>query len=77
MTLGNLQKLWEARFCRILEMEKESLDFYRNLLEAYAPTLEGLKSKEALEKIAADEAMHVRIAGELLRIIMGIPNTRF
>ncbi len=76
MLHDKLQQLWEERFTKILDIEREAFLFYKNILQNYAPLLESTRSKELLEKIAADELAHTKIAMELLRTAIGIPASR-
>ncbi len=57
------------RFSKIRDLERDSLYFYSGILKSYKDFLEGTKAKAILELIMKDEAKHVQIAEELLRIV--------
>lgn len=63
------KELWEIRFQKILEGEKEALLFYRNLLKENEQLFRDTKAKRMLEDIRRDEAKHVRIARRLLNLV--------
>lgn len=63
------KELWETRFRKILELEKDSYHFYKNLLERNKTILEGTRIKNVLEQIMHEESQHARIAHELLRLV--------
>ena len=64
-----LKALWELRFKRILILEKESFDFYQELLVKNSRFLEGTKAKEKLEILMKDERRHARAAERLLHFL--------
>ena len=63
------KELWEIRFQKILEGEKEALLFYHNLLKGNEQLFRDTKAKRMLEEIRRDEAKHVRIARHLLNLV--------
>jgi rubrerythrin len=65
----HMKKLWEIRFKKVYDLEKESELFYQKLLEENKELLEGTKAKEILEQIRHDEIKHAKIAEELLNIV--------
>jgi rubrerythrin len=64
-----LKELWELRFLKIWEGEREALIFYKDLLHENKELLVGTKTKRILEQIKRDEAKHARIAHELLNLV--------
>lgn len=69
MNLDQHRELWRIRFERILQLEQESLEFYKKLLKEKDAVLEEAGIKSLLKEIAADEGHHVHIAKDLLRVI--------
>lgn len=69
MKLEHARELWQIRFLRILQLEQESFDFYKNLLTEKGPLLEKAGIQSILEKILQDEGRHIRIAKELIRLV--------
>ena len=69
MSDKHLRELWKLRFQKILGLEKEALIFYSDLLKKHESILNGTNAKDLLESIAKDEAQHVQIAKELVRIL--------
>jgi len=65
----HFRELWQMRFQKIFDLEKESFLFYRSLLENNASLLEGTRTKSILEQVMRDEVNHARIARELLRLV--------
>ena len=65
------KKLWQIRFQKILDLEKESFDFYGNLLEEKSALLKEAGLDSTLKQIRRDEGKHIRIAAELLRLVLG------
>ena len=65
------KELWEMRFMKILELEKESSLFYARLLRRNKTILAGvdLKAKIVLERILTDRPKRTRCASELVRLI--------
>lgn len=64
-----LKQLWLMRFEKMLELEKEALFFYSDLMKKHKLFLEGTKAKAVLESILKDEAHHTQYAAELVRIV--------
>lgn len=64
-----LKKLWEIRFQKIFDLEVESQEFYKKLLEENKEILQGTKAKTILEKIMKDEEKHAKIAKQLLELV--------
>ena len=69
MNREQLEKLWEARFHKMLELEEDSLNFYRDLAERRDMLAESPRLREILEEILNDETQHITICQELLRIV--------
>ena len=65
------KELWETRFRKILDGERNALAFYRQLLAENEKLLLGTKAKGLLKEILRDEAKHARIARELIRLVGG------
>jgi rubrerythrin len=65
------KELWEIRFLKVLNLEKESLSFYRSLLKHNQSLLEETRAKAILERILEDERRHIRIVRKLLRLVRG------
>lgn len=65
------KKLWEIRFLKIFDLEKEGFLFYRRLLKHYERLFEGTLAKEVIREIMQDELKHVRLARELVRLVRG------
>lgn len=65
----HLKALWEIRFSKILNQEKESYLLYKGLLEDHSLILEGTEAKRILDGIMHDELRHVRIASKLVRMV--------
>ncbi|OGW86474.1 MAG: hypothetical protein A3C35_05405 [Omnitrophica bacterium RIFCSPHIGHO2_02_FULL_46_11] len=63
------KQLWETRFLKILESEKEAFLFYKYLIETNKNLLERTKAKPVLEQIMRDEASHARVACKLIRLV--------
>lgn len=64
-----MKSLWEIRFSKILNQEKESYLLYKRILEEHGVLLEGTQAKEALEGILKDNLRHVRVASRLVRMV--------
>jgi len=64
-----LRELWEMRFLRILQEEKDAHRFYGRLLKKNQELLIGFRADAVLREIAKDELKHARIARELVRIV--------
>ena len=69
MKTDQIGMLWESRFRKIFEMERESLDFYRDLSKKDELIGESPRLREILEEIIEDEERHSLICKELLKII--------
>ncbi|MBI4387893.1 MAG: hypothetical protein HY582_02480 [Candidatus Omnitrophica bacterium] len=69
MIQDQFKELWEIRFQRLLDVENDSINFYKQLLEKNKLILEGTKAKEMLEKILQEEAKHAKIAYQLLQVV--------
>ncbi len=65
-----LRQLWRMRFERMAALERDSMYFYSGILRKHKSFLEGTKAKGILELIMKDEAKHIQIAEELLRMVM-------
>ena len=62
-------ELWEIRFRKIEDLEKDSLKFYRNILKKFDSLLKQSQSKDIIEGILKDEAKHLLIARELIEVV--------
>ncbi len=69
MNLEHTRKLWHLRFLKVLELEQESFDFYKKLLEEKSALLEAAGIKSTLKQIMQDEGRHIKIARDLLRLV--------
>jgi rubrerythrin len=69
MNSEQLEKLWETRFHKILDLEEDSLSFYRNLAEHEDLIAENPRLRELLEEVLNDEMQHTTICRELLQIV--------
>jgi len=69
MQARHLKSLWEIRFSKILNQEKESYLLYKRILEEHGVLLEGTQAKESLEGILKDNLRHVRVASRLVRMV--------
>lgn len=63
------KELWQIRFLKIFNLEKEGFLFYRRLLRENESLFQGTEAKQTMERIMRDELKHVRIARALLRIV--------
>lgn len=63
------KELWEIRFLKIVDVEKEGFLFYRQLLREHKDVFEGSEAKKILEGMARDELRHTRIARALLKMV--------
>lgn len=71
MNAEHVQKLWQLRFQKVLELEEESFEFYRKLLKEKSEVLEEAGIKPLIKQIMKEEGRHIRIAKELLAISGG------
>lgn len=71
MTPEHERELWRIRFQRILQLEEESYEFYRNLLREKAEILEQTETRSTIQQIMRDEGKHIQIAKDLLRLVGG------
>ncbi len=69
MNREQIGRLWESRFHKIMEMERDSLDFYRDLSEKDGLISESPRLREILEEILDDEERHSVISKELLKVV--------
>ena len=69
MNREHFEKLWESRFHKILELEEDSLRFYRDLSEREDLIAESPRLRELLEEILNDETQHTTICRELLDMV--------
>ena len=69
MNREQLEKLWETRFHKILDLEEDSLRFYRDLADREDLLAESPRLRELLEEILNDETQHTTICRELLRVV--------
>lgn len=63
------KELWEIRFLKIVDLEKEGFLFYRQLLREYKDVFEDSEAKKILEGISRDELRHTKIVRSLLKMI--------
>jgi rubrerythrin len=69
MNPDHVQKLWYLRFLKVLELEEESFEFYKKLIEERSTLLEAAGIKSTLKQIMQDEGRHIRIARDLIRFV--------
>ena len=69
MNPEHVRELWCIRFLKILELEQESFNFYKKLLEEKSVLLEEAGIKPMIKQIMQDEGRHIRIAKELVRLV--------
>ena len=69
MNRDQIGRLWEDRFKRIYEMERGSMDFYRELSQKDELINESPRLREVIEEILDDEERHKVICKELVRIV--------
>ncbi len=69
MNQDNISKLWRLRFEKVLKLEEDSFDYYQTLIKEKTRLLERSDLLDLIEEISRDEAKHIRIAKELLRLI--------
>ncbi len=62
------KELWRLRFMKILELEQASFGFYQKLLKKKSGLLHQAGIEPILKQILRDEARHIRIARELVRL---------
>ena len=65
------KELWQIRFQKILDLERDSFDFYQKLLKERAALLQASGLESVIKQIMRDEGKHIRIATELLRLVSG------
>ena len=68
MNREHLERLWETRFRKILDLEQDSLGFYRELSSREDLMAENPRLKELLEEILNDEEQHTTICRELIQM---------
>lgn len=66
MNPEHVKKLWQLRFEKIVEGEKEAFEFYKKILKEKSALLEEVGIKSIIKQIMRDEANHIRIAQEML-----------
>lgn len=69
MNREQLERLWESRFHKIMDLEQESMQFYRDLSEKSDMIAENPRLKEMMQDILEDEERHQIICKELIRIV--------
>lgn len=69
MEREQLEKLWESRFHKILDLEQDSLEFYQSLANHEDMLAENPRLREILEEILYDETQHTTICRELLNMV--------
>lgn len=69
MNHDQLRQLWETRFHKILDLEEDSLTFYRDLSERNDLIAENPRLKEMMDEILEDEQRHSVICKELVRLV--------
>lgn len=68
MNPEHVKKLWRLRFEKILELEQESFQFYKKLVEEKEELLTEAGIIDTLKEIIRDEARHINIARELVQL---------
>ena len=76
MNREQLEKLWETRFHKILELEENSLSFYQDLADRDDLLAANPRLREILEEILNDETQHTTICRELLEIVRSKKNKK-
>jgi len=76
MSTKNAKEIWRLRFLKILQLEEESFEFYKKLLEEKDRLLEESGAKPRLKQILRDEGRHIQIAKRLLHLAGGEPPQR-
>ena len=71
MNLEHERELWQIRFGKILELERESFNFYQKLLKEKAAMLKEAGLDSTIKQIMQDEGKHIHIAKELLQMAEG------
>lgn len=69
MNREQIGRLWESRFHKIMDTERDSLDFYRELSEKDELISESPRLREILEEILDDEERNSVISKELVRVV--------
>lgn len=69
MNREQMERLWESRFHKIMDLERESMQFYRDLSEKSDMIAENPRLKEMMQDILEDEERHEVICKELIRIV--------
>ncbi len=69
MDRDQLEKLWESRFHKILELEEDLVRFYQRLADNEDLLAESPRLRELLEEILNDETQHTTICRELLNMV--------
>lgn len=69
MLSQHYKELWEARFKKVLENERQSIVFFRRLLQENGALFYGTRAQKLLKQILREEAKHARIARKLVRLV--------
>ncbi len=69
MNPSHEKELWYIRFKKILELEVESFNFYKQLLEEKGGLLKDAGIQSTIKQIMRDEGKHISIAKELLELV--------
>ena len=62
-------KLWENRFLKILQLEEDSIQFYRDLETFFEHSPGNARIAALLQEVLEDESEHTAICRELLKIV--------
>ena len=63
------KELWNIRFSKMLELEKQSVVTYRSLLEECKKKHRGHSIESHLERLIKDETKHTSMVEELIHIL--------
>ena len=69
MSDRQFNQLWELRFKKVYQAEKDSFIFYRDLLNRYGSILERINATAIIKRIIKEEIVHAKIAVRLMKII--------
>lgn len=63
------RELWNLRFSKMLDIEKQSVGEYKQILSELRKTRHGQTVTPHIERLIADETKHAKLCEELLRIL--------
>ncbi len=69
MNPNHEKELWQIRFEKILQLEVDSFNFYKQLLKEKGEILRDAGLDSTIKQIMHDEGKHIRIAKELLELV--------